>query len=944
MSDDRLEIEFRVNTEDSKKNLDVVENGFKQVDDAAQTATKTIAHQTVGMRSFGRKAVDSLDRTRERLAWMQATAVAAVASIGATFLSIKSIADYTSQKEGLLNLGVSPEYLSSINAQLGNTLDKTQLIKQVQGAVAKGTDLSLLQDAAKAAAHLAKQLGLSKEEMFAQVSAGELQEGVLQRLGMSQTALNNKIAQAAASMGLGTTELDAATKRTIQIKAIIEATRKQTDNWKGSTAQTGDEAARTLAALKDTTKELGVKALPYMLKLAKGARRLLGYLDQAATTYKTHSQELKEIYDWTAKWMGAIRDATPLLKGVEAVLRKITSTTELDLAKRLAKTLKSEDAKHNALVQKQIEQAKKRAQSVEAQQKIAASEQQRLALAALKRRAEAEKQQYLADLRARQDQALDLIRNFSEKIVQTVADQGGSFGTVASALTDIFEKTRTFASTKFGLDAIQLVSKTIKKLGGDTNRDLIRQVELQAQNANATRRTAQAAQLLAGWIRGGADDTAEFLANEKAANAQLKAGLSTLQAQAKIASLRVEQANLYKDVTQFAKNAETTINALNKERNRLLKVGNDAARAKASIHSIIIQRLEKTKSQFTAIAAERKRILGLAMSHAEVERELEETLIRQRMASDLRSSKGQTGDVKRELGGLKGKDVTPESIAADTRKRVDAERDALKQGQAKLKAMSAKHHTDMKSDADKLFDSMGSFDVGDIASISSDAARRKAEIDHQIKLNKEHIKRIKYIKEVGKEKIRQLTFVGQAQKQFEVTTTQWHANAAAQLKSTTESLIGGFAESMRNVLTGIAKGDENVGANFGKSTLEALANLSIQWGSFMTLQGIGMLAGYQPSGGAVLTAGIGLTGLGVGLGVASSLLSPSLSKPASAGAASNPQFDRIPGTEPKATGNIRETYVLVNAVPWRKPDARDFVAFNDYLQDGKRMTGLPLGV
>lgn len=895
--------------------------GKRQVKATEQT-TKSVKKTKKEFSSLGAEALSTLQRVRNRFWLTKFAVVGFAASVAGALVTIKALGEYASKSKGLVNLGVTPDYIKGINAELGNTLDKTTLINQVQTSVGQGTDLSLLQDAAKAAAHLAKQFGYTKEEMFAAVSAGELQEGILQRLGVSQKALNNKVAAMSISLGLGTGELDEATKRNLRIKAIIEATRKQTNGWKGDTAQVGDEAARTLASLKDAVKELAVKLLPYSLKLVKGATSLVKLLEGVSKEYREHKQELKDIYNWSTQWLNSIVKQSAILQGVGVILGKVRQQFEMALAKRKAKTLENEDATHNILVQKQVANEIKRLKAIEAQQSLAAKERQRLVLARQKRIAEERKRQAQADARALQDQALDLVRNFSEKIVQTVADAGGSFGTIASALTDIFEKGRMFASQGFGLKAIDIVAKTLKETGGETNKDLIRQVELRARAEGATRKTAQAAQLLAGWIRGGADDTAEFLQNEKAANAQLRAGLSTLQAQAKIASLRVEQANLFKDVTQFAKNAETTINALNQERNRLLKVGNDAARAKASIHSIIIQRLEKTKSQFVQIAAERKRILGIAQQHAKIERDLEITLAKQQRSNELRSAKQSVQGAKQRLAGLTGKDTTTANIKAQAQQQIAA-----------LQSEIGKMLSLAKAEARKLTAGGGS---------DAEQVQRLEQINHLQSVIALKRKEIDLIHQARDAEIHRFTLAGQMQQQFGITQNEFIASTVAKMKEQFSSFVGGFADTMTDLIVNIGKGDAALGENFGKSTLEALGNLSTQWGSFLILQGTGMMATGSPLGGVSLGAGIGLTALGIGLRATSGLMAPSASKPANAGAAANPQFDRIPGTEPKATGNIRETFILVNNVPWRKNDARDFVDMVHYAQHGERMTGLKL--
>lgn len=859
------------------------------------------------------------DAIRGRVDKVKMALLATTATLTDVILAVKKLGALSNQQQGLLNLGVTPEYLKSINKELGNTVDQATLMARVQQSVAQGIDLSILRDAAKASAHMAKQFGISKQEMFSAVSAGKVQEGLLQRIGLSQKALNNEVAKMAASLGLGSGELDEATARTIRIKAIIAAVRKQTDGWKGSTTQAGDSAERMLVKLKDSAKELGLKLLPYMVRIIKATDSLLGYLGKVGKIYSEHKQEVKDIYNFFVGMGEAIKRNSALIQLAVAQFKVLTGTTDMALARIKAKTLQNEDAIHNGLKKKAAESAEKRRKQAEAQQMLAAKERKRLEIAAVKRLAEERKRQYLADLRALQDQALDLVRNFSEKIVQTVADAGGSFGTIASALTDVFEKTRTFASTGFGLKAINLVAKTIKDVGGDTNKDLIRQVQLRAKIAGVTGKAAQAAQLLAGWIRGGADDTAEFLANERSANAQLRAGLGTLQAQAKQAQLRTEQANLYKDVTAFQRNANTTINALQKRRNELLAQGGKSALAQAKIHDIIIQRLQRTSAQFGQIASQRRQILQAAMAHAKIEAQLEQTLKRQQQADELRGAKQRVGDARRRLAGLQGRGDAAGNIRAQAQQQTAALQSEISRMLAEARALAQKITAGGGTDGDQV--------------------RRLEQLNHMQKVIDLKRQEIDLIQQARDAEINRFSVAGQLQQQFAVTQEQFTANTVAKMKSQLSEMVGSFADNMTDVIVKIGQGDKEVGANFGKSTLEALGNLATQWGSFFVMQGAGMLASYQPTGAAVLAAGVGLTGLGIGLRAVSGLMSPAAGSPAVAGGTGSRPLDRIPGTEPDQNKNIRETFVLVNNVPWRKADAKDFTNMFDYFEEGGRMTG-----
>jgi hypothetical protein len=177
---------------------------------------------------------------------------------------------------------------------------------------------------------------------------------------------------------------------------------------------------------------------------------------------------------------------------------------------------------------------------------------------------------------------------------------------------------------------------------------------------------------------------------------------------------------------------------------------------------------------------------------------------------------------------------------------------------------------------------------------------------------------------------------------FALTSKQVTANIVSTLKSSFDSLVGGFAASIASVVESAVKGDKDIGAEFGKSTLEALGNLALHWGSFFALQGAGMLAGFNPLGAVVTAAGLGLAALGGILKGTASLIAPKKSSGAGATTAgasqiSAPAPGQAPGTLDK---NVRETFILIQDTAFRpRSQVELFGDLVDTIKKGGRMTG-----
>lgn len=882
---------------------------------AAQSAEKTGKEiQRVGKE--GSRSTGLLeDAFSDLKAAITATATAALGALAA----LKAIGDQANVMQAM-----SPVDLAAIeaaNRALGGTVDKLTLAKALQQ-----TNLStdMFGKAAKAAAIMAKQFGFSKQHMLDAIHNGTLMETQLQALGISAEFLENKVRAWAAAQGI--VDVDPVTASMIKAKATIQAINAKAKEWGTNTAQAGDAAAKTLADFKNISREIGEKLLPDILKFMNSIKGALPQLKTVAKFFLGIAKDVLDLPKNITRLFNILAKRIVLIgKIIKATFKRDFALVEQLKMQYEVANLPNHFKKAKSLADKQWNEWKKRQKERNAAPLTLAKERAKAAAIEQRRRrtiADARRKEFLEDLRQRQEQAKDLVRNYTEKIAQVVADQGGSFGEVASGLTDALEKTRMLSSLAWGRKGIMFATKIAAEFQGRKNVDLMKEIQLRAKAAGIQGKALKAAVLIGGWLQGNAKDTLEYLGNEKAANAQLRASLSTLQSTAKISALIVEQNNAFKDITQTRKSAETIINALIERRKELLAGATEMTRkeekAEAAVISRKIERLQRTAQQYRAIGEERRKILQIAMAHAKVDREIELRSKAMARADALRAAQQQVAAAKAGLASASGP--------------VDASVGIQAQGQqqaAALKAEIAKMQAEVKGLVGKLT-------AGQSGDDSQQSLLQIQNLNKIIELRRQEID---LIQQKTKAELHGLTLAGQLQKQFATTAAQRAQATAQMMRSSFDSVVGGFTEGLAGVVASAIQGDKDIAANMGKSALDALANLAIQWGSFFALQGAAMLAGYQPQGAVVLAAGVGLGLLGGGLKGLSGLIGPSASSTPSA--ATSRGATPSPVTSPeKLDKSVRETFVLYDGAPWRqRSKAQDFTEFVNWAKGGGRQTG-----
>lgn len=830
-------------------------------------------------RSLGSRGVQYIRAFNDWLTRSAAAAAAAAVSIGGALKAAKELGQIGNTREGLMRLGVTNDRIREMNKALGGTVDRLTLMQTLQDAVQKGVPVDQFVALTKTAAVLAKEYGLAKDQALKLVASGELTDAQLEKLGTSSLQIQNRISALEVKRRGNLSEIE---KTQEKIRAIIEATRKTTKGFGTDTKQIGDTTAKAFAELKNIGLELGNTILP-------------------------------KITSW-------LKDAKEAVQDLSLLKTRLIGPDEEKIAKQYTKQLKK-----NAPVVATLVQAGTKLAATQEKQTKDLVKQNRL-------RAEA-RRQYLEMIKALQQQAKDLTDNSYEKMLQVIADQGGAFGGVASAMTDTAEKARIFSTTAFGRRGLVAAGKIAAMYQGQQNVDLMQKIELHKQelglldkNGNVRKRALATAKLMAGWLQAGAKDTREYLGNERAANIQLRAGLQLLQGHAKIAQLRVEQNNAMKDVQQSMMSAQAMLNAALAKRADLAKGGAESDKSQIGYLDQQITRLRTTVASYQQISAERQQILKAAQAHAQIELQLEKTLKRQERAIALRSAKDSLDAAGRGLMAARGQDTT----AAGMRAAGEQQQQALRDQIAKLKA-----------EADAAIQKLVA------GGLNGDSQQQLLEqIQNQERILALKQRELDLVEKTTRAQIQGLTTTGSFMQQMHQQINGYAKQLGTQLAGAVQGFAGGVGSSIASMFEGIVSGSGNAAQELGRNFFNILGDIAMQMGGFFVSAGTAQMFVPPYTGGGAIAGGLALMGLGGALKGAGGLVkAPSASGSAPRSPAfSSPSFrDRLPGTTTDNPKNVRETFIMINGVPWRKDSkAQDFRDAVDWFKQGRRATGLSL--
>lgn len=863
-------------------------------------------------------------------------------------------AEVLRSRQGLSNLGADPAVIERVNRAMGETVDKLTIAKGLQSAAFAGLSSKEMEDLGKAAAYLANQLGKSKAEMFGVLQNGELTDDQLKVIGLSAQKIEDKLGDAADKQQMALTQSEA---RGVRLRTILEATRRASDGFTKSTKDAGDEGDKILATFTNLKNELARNLLPLansMLQainnwikrinlgmglLGSGADKVIqsqsiknfgklakeGFEGVSGELSRTtpRAVALKNAMDELGNRMTALTKVSGL-QGGSLIQKMFGGQVDLATAQKVATLIGQMQGyksllggtKEDAGVIANIKTLGKEIDTLLAPKSSKVAMTKRLGVSDAVREAKEE-------LRGFRSEARSLLRNFDASFTTLVSNIGGSFSGVVSALNEIPEKFRILGSLPHLREGI---SKTIGLTA--------QQIDQQKTHLKLSNDQVKAAKLFAVALQAGRLDAEEYIGNEKAVNAQLRAGISLLSSQAKISSVLVELNNLRKDVTASSLTVELLrTNLLAKEADIRRKLGLaieqlNRGRVQTLLTELAVTQdqlktLGDAKSRYDAIGKERKKILETQRQMAVLERQTEiqqkhldfhkQRVDAYRRIKDLVVEITEKGNVRTEI------DVINDAAA---RRIKDAKLDIaglniqIAEIQGKITQGLITDKTELKIAQDQL-------------------RTLKATLDAR----REEIELTKTLRDV---QLKSLSVTNRVYAQFAEQVRKFNADLASNIVAITHESVGGVGSIITGFFNNLVSGQENALASAGKAFLQVLAGMAGKLAAFYITAGTAQLFIPPYTGAGAIAAGLGLAALAGVLGGAASLIDTGAGSTAAAAATSarTPSIQTsLPGLERPESREPKREYYLINGLPFLNESnlARSFVGWIE--REGRKSKG-----
>lgn len=530
----------------------------------------------------------------------------------------------------------------------------------------------------------------------------------------------------------------------------------------------------------------------------------------------------------------------------------------------------------------------------------------------------------LQEIRGFQTEARSILRNFQSNFLDLLSNIGGPVSGVISAMREIPERFRVLGSLpqlRLGLQAtIGLTQQQIQ--------------QLREQNV-LSQQQVQAAKLFNLALQAGQLDLKEFIGNERAVNEQLRAGITSLSAQAKLYQVLVEQNNQAKDVAASLNTIEIARNEITSKRAVIFRdiqrvISGDSRKnildltGQLAVLDKQLSTLNRASQAYRNISSERTKLLRIQEQIARIELRTELGTRRLDLADKELQIQGQLLESRRKLAEL----ARQRDMSSFIGEQAGLQIAAIGSQIARLTLELTKLQQKSKA---------GVFNTPE----QKEAAReQEASLKRQIDLlGQQSVK----ISEVSRKQIQQakraLTLVGTLEKRSK--------DAIASLNDTIANLLGqtftAIGTAFSALFEGLVTADKDVGKNFGKNILNALGDLAIQFGSFLIASGTGLafLPGGQGAIGAAVQGGVLLALGGALKGVGTLVGGGGETAGASNAAATQPRFSEpVTGLGGQRQARERqEVFVLINGASFFGSPEEQFRRFKKWRSRNSRLVG-----
>jgi len=823
----------------------------------------------------------------------------AIAAVSVAMVSFKKVLDAAVERVIELDrakvFNVMAKDVKGVTEAFGGVISMMEGTREATSIATAGFE-GMQKKVAETANAIGFLTNVSNEAALEQVKSGQISIEFLNLIGHTQQTIENAIKKASSELGRELTEIE---RRRVVFKniskdlgkvshlagALAKATpfAKLTANIKSA----GEAIFNSLAPAYVKLSEALNKSLPDIIGFVESSiRSLKGLAQGAAESWEFVGKKIKMVTDQIPTWVKALAAAgtavaTAPIRGIIGLVKmagrgaKEIQTLTGNTAKAMSKTA---GAGVKTLADKMRDELK-RLQKARLGKRLGAtivSEQ-------------------LDEIKGFQTEARTLLRNYTASFLDSISALGGPIAGVFSALKDAPERFKIFAAL-FGKKTLTNLLKSTKQ-----QREEMFKAHKQGDKLR------KVFTLLQSRIKAGVHDLNEFVNNEVAVNAQLKAGNSLFASQAKLASVIVEQLNQKKDVT-------VAIFGLIKVIAQLEKEG-------GFVNLKVAKSLRLQLDRYKAIGIERARSLQITKMTAIAELQIEKTTQRREAKDRQREILRGVLDLVNQIQVTQGRMMPQEKARLDMLQRV---RDV----QIVIRDLVSKK-----------------MQIENRIAIGLDEASQRAAASNVISLMKQidllNLKKEK-IQQVHEADLKGMTVADAFWRAKNESAGKIAQDTGRQLYSSFQTALGGIGNIISSTMEMVVSGAGDAGANAGKLFLDVLAGMATQMGSFFIAAGAAQQFVPPYTGAGAIAGGVALLALaGTLKGLGSLVGGGGASAPSvSSGGASAPSMPplQLPGSK-SPDGRAPVNFFFASApLPWQKDSQNEQAQARAMQSWGRRMS------
>ena len=439
-----------LNTDAAQKALNEFQAGMirktEEISGVQSRAMRVLTTETQKQQSESRKTRISWQGVTGAILASGEAATTLTAAMQRILLLTQKVAAVSDRQQSFLGMGGGQQTIQKVNEALSHTVDRMTALTGLRDLKLMGATEKQIENAAKASAVLAKQLGISKQESFGLVTQANLSEQHFQALGGSMAQVNQMIAAAEVKRQRALTESE---QQLLKVQYAIELANKASLGFTQSNAQASDKFAQMRVQMDNILLQIGKKLLPYSLKVLQAFN---WWLDGVKLTIEETQRWGKILYNLPSE---AIKFFGKMFSYVGIQFRKLRALVTMQheqfaqLQREQDKLFKQQETQQQKILKRRLGLMNALEQASAKLDKKRAERERKATGRPKSRGVSDEARERINEQRSFQLEALNRVRNFSTFALDLASNIGGPVSGVLSALKDYTEQLRIFRA-KYG--------------------------------------------------------------------------------------------------------------------------------------------------------------------------------------------------------------------------------------------------------------------------------------------------------------------------------------------------------------------------------------------------------------------------------------------------------------------------------------------------------------